>query len=131
MTACSQDAIRSHGRFQKGHSGNPGGRPVRHVADGRSLTEIARLHTDDAIQALVAVVEDRRSPPAARVAAANSLLDRGWGRPAQMIVNVEHELSSTPSSPMEAAARIASILDTAGIRRREHVLATQKREESD
>jgi hypothetical protein len=33
------------------------------------------------MNALVQIVEDVNAPPAARVAAANSLLDRGYGKP--------------------------------------------------
>ena len=47
-------------------------------ADIRSL---ARSHTDTALKVLAAVMSDRTAPGAARVAAANSLLDRGWGKP--------------------------------------------------
>ena len=63
--------------FRKGQSGNPGGRP-KILADVR---ELARAHTDTALNALVEIVENKKSPPAARVAAANSLLDRGYGKP--------------------------------------------------
>lgn len=58
----------------------------------KSLTEIrsiARSHTEAAINALLSVMNQPESPPAARVAAANSILDRGWGKPAQPIENGE------------------------------------------
>jgi hypothetical protein len=63
--------------FKKGQSGNPGGRP-KILADVR---ELARAHTVSAMNALVQIVEDESGPAAARVAAANSLLDRGYGKP--------------------------------------------------
>ena len=63
--------------FKKGQSGNPGGRP-KILAD---IREVARAHTASAMNALVQIVENNNARPAARVAAANSLLDRGYGKP--------------------------------------------------
>jgi hypothetical protein len=54
----------------------------------KTLTDIrsmARGHTEAAINCLVGVMNQSEAPPAARVAAANSLLDRGWGKPAQPV----------------------------------------------
>ena len=65
--------------FQPGQTGNPGGRP--RIAN--NVREIARQHTDDAIRALVEVVQDKAHPQ--RVAAANALLDRGYGKPIQQV----------------------------------------------
>jgi hypothetical protein len=54
----------------------------------KTLTEIrsaARSHTDAALNCLVGIMGQTDAPPAARVAAANSILDRGWGKPAQPV----------------------------------------------
>ena len=67
--------------FQKGKSGNPGGRP-KVVAE---VKELARAHTAEAIQTLVSIMTNPKSAPAARVSAANALLDRGYGKPPQHI----------------------------------------------
>ena len=65
--------------FKKGQSGNPGGRP-KVVAE---VKELARAHTGEAIKTLVSIMTNPKSAPAARVSAANSLLDRGYGKPPQ------------------------------------------------
>jgi len=50
-----------------------------------SIREIARQYTDDAVKALVDVLKDDTAPRAAVVAAANSILDRGYGKPAVVV----------------------------------------------
>ncbi len=67
--------------FQKGQSGNPGGRPK---VDAR-VRELAQAQTENAIAGLVRVLEDKKAPAASRVSAAVALLDRGWGKPVQMV----------------------------------------------
>jgi hypothetical protein len=67
--------------FQPGQSGNPSGRPKQDV----KLRDLARAHTSDAIATLVEVMKDVKAPPSARVSAANSVLDRGFGKPVQPV----------------------------------------------
>jgi hypothetical protein len=67
--------------FKKGQSGNPGGRP-KVVAE---IKELARAHTGEAIETLVSIMTNPKAAPAARVSAANALLDRGYGKPPQHI----------------------------------------------
>lgn len=68
-------------RFQPGQSGNPGGRP----REDRELREACRAKTEKAIKTLERVMDNKKAPPAAKVAAACAILDRGYGRPAQSI----------------------------------------------
>lgn len=88
-----------HSAWKKGQSGNPSGRPkvVEHVRD------LAREHTEIAIRTLaeICVAGDRG---AARVAAAEALLNRGWGRPMQP---VEHEIKSLSDEELLRRARRA------------------------
>ena len=67
--------------FQKGVSGNPGGRPKIRV----DMRERVRVHAGAAIDTLVTVMHDDKAPSAARVSAAIAILDRGYGRPAQAV----------------------------------------------
>lgn len=90
--------------FVKGQSGNPGGRPKAVLSDGRNLTEVAREHTRQAVETLAEVMLDASSPPAARIAAASSLLDRGWGRPAQAVA-----FTAVPAPAMDPEAARATI----------------------
>ena len=56
------------------------------VRRAKTLTEIrsiARSHTRTAINVLAGIMRSKDATPAARVSAANSILDRGWGRVAQ------------------------------------------------
>lgn len=55
------------------------------VAQRRTLTELARDHTEDAVKTLAAIMLNGRATAAARVTAANSILDRGWGKAPQAI----------------------------------------------
>ena len=61
--------------FQKGKSGNPGGRP-KEVAEVR---ELAKKHGPAAIERLVTLMDSENERTA--VAACQALLDRGYGKP--------------------------------------------------
>ena len=62
--------------WRKGVSGNPSGRPKvpEHVR------EAARAKTEEAIKTLSEIMADKSAGASARVSAANSLLDRAWGK---------------------------------------------------
>ena len=49
------------------------------------VKELARAHTGAAIETLVSIMANPKAAPAARVSAANALLDRGYGKPPQHI----------------------------------------------
>ena len=91
--------------FTPGISGNPSGRPKVTLADGRTLADLAREHTETAIAVLAEIAANKAESASARVSAATALLDRGWGRPKQAIVGdasedpiqVMRRLGSTPA----------------------------------
>ena len=72
----------------------------------KTLTEIksiARSHTRTAIRVLVGIMRSKDATPAARVSAANAILDRGWARPhsrwrAAMTVRSNSFIESSVSS---------------------------------
>jgi hypothetical protein len=67
--------------FQKGQSGNPGGRKK---IDG-DLRELARSKCPKMLKILAEIAEDESKSTAARVTAASAVLDRGLGKPMQMV----------------------------------------------
>jgi len=75
----------------KGNSGNhrPVGIPNPTTRIGyigvMDVRNLAKAWTTDSINALAEIMKDVSAPPNARVAAANSLLDRGWGKAVQAV----------------------------------------------
>ena len=81
-TRSSPPAIRTQtGRFAPGQSGNPSGRPKR----DEDIAALARTHAADAIAVLVSIAENPKANDSSRISAANSLLDRGYGRVPQAV----------------------------------------------
>jgi hypothetical protein len=70
--------------FQPGQSGNPGGRR-RKSDDDRKVEELARAYGVEAIKTLASIMRSEKAPASARSAAAQAVLDRGFGRPLQSI----------------------------------------------
>jgi len=86
--------------FEKGKSGNPGGRPK---ADVR-VRDLAQSQTENAIATLVQVMESVKSPAAAKVAAASAILDRGWGKPVQALIG------DNESDPVNFLQRVEHVI---------------------
>ena len=62
----------------------------------KAVTEIrslARSHTRTALKVLVGVMRSEDATAAARVSAANAILDRGWGKAPQAIQNGDDRLA--------------------------------------
>ena len=94
-------------RFQKGQSGNPGGRPKI----PRDVKEAARAMSIEALDTLGEIMRDPKQTGAARVAAANSILDRAWGKATQHITTervqelTDEELTQELEATLEALRR--------------------------
>jgi hypothetical protein len=72
----------------------------------KSLTEIrslARSHTRTAVNVLVGIMQSDEATPAARVSAANAILDRGWGKATQ-------PLESGDTGALELIHRIERVI---------------------
>ena len=75
------------------------------MSRAKTLTEIrsiARSHTRTAINVLVGIMRSKDATPAARVSAANAILDRGWGKVAQPL--------QSGDDPLEMIHRIERVI---------------------
>jgi hypothetical protein len=77
-------------------------------ADIRSL---ARAQTEKAIKTLTGIMSQDRAPAAARVAAAQAILDRGWGKATQTI---EARIANVDPAALTDAELAAAIVATDG-----------------
>jgi hypothetical protein len=75
-------------KWKKGQSGNPGGRP-KVLAE---VTELARKAVPGSLKTLIAIRDDPEQPAPARVAAANAIWDRAYGKPVQTTINYNETL---------------------------------------
>ena len=67
------------------------------------IKSLARAHTDTALRVLAKIMTEDSAPHAARVAAANCLLDRGWGKAMQSVEISGEVISKVIRAPAMAA----------------------------
>lgn len=90
--------------FPKGESGNAGGRP----SGIGWVRKLARGHTEEAVNTLVECLGDDHDGRV-RVAAAQALLDRGYGKPTQPISGDEEGAPIAVAVSEELLALIAKL----------------------
>lgn len=66
---------------------------------------MANRHTEQALSVLVEIMQDPEAPHAARVSAANGVLDRGHGKPAVHLEAVEVNIAPIPWEELREISR--------------------------
>lgn len=90
----------------KGVSGNPGGKKRSDYA----VKHLAQTYTEEALKRLVDIMRQEDDLRAA-ASAANAVLDRGWGKPAQAIIG-----GGEDDPPISVTEIIIRAIDAAGDR---------------
>jgi len=94
--------------FEKGKSGNPGGRPKRTIEEA-DLIEACRTKTPEALQTILELMEGSDNDRV-KLAAAQYVIERGWGKAPERIelltATVDLSAEDIDLSPMEAYLRL-------------------------
>jgi hypothetical protein len=94
--------------FEKGKSGNPGGRPKR-TPEEADLIEACRTKTPEALQTILELMEESDNDRV-KLAAAQYVIERGWGKSPERIellaATVDLSADDINLSPVEAYLRL-------------------------
>lgn len=72
------------------------------------IRSLARAHTESALNVLASIMNQPDAPHSARVQASTALLDRGWGKPTQIV-------GGDPENPVHTVTRIENhVVDPRG-----------------
>lgn len=72
-----------HGGKRQGAGRKPGSKSRATKQAKATLSKLAQALAPEALETLAEIMKDVEAPAAARVSAANAILDRGYGRPVQ------------------------------------------------
>lgn len=90
--------------FQPGQSGNPSGRPKENA----EVKALAREHSPEAMQTLITLMQT--GEPKIALQAANAVLDRAYGKPAQAV-----QLGGDPDNPNPARILVEYVTAAGGL----------------
>jgi len=85
------------------HGRTVGATDIATAKQRKTLTELAREHTEMALAVLVEIASNKLASDKSRVSAANALLDRGYGRPRQAL---EHHGLTSDDEPIQFTFKI-------------------------
>ncbi len=97
--------------FSPGQSGNPGGRPKMPDA----LRELLQREAEASVRTLVALRDDPEQPGSVRDHAANSLLDRGFGKPQQAVAITSESTEEADEERRAFAERLVEAARSAAV----------------
>jgi hypothetical protein len=93
----------------------------------RDLREAAQGYSAEALETLAKVMRDKESPPAAKVAAARELLDRGFGKAVQAVdVNSKVDMGATAAAVLMDLANRGKAAKAAELAKAERIIIDYK-----
>jgi hypothetical protein len=100
MPALNENKPKSNrGGARPGAGRPPGSKDKATRLAGATLGELARAHTSEALEAILNTLRNTESDTA-RIAAANALLDRGYGKPSQSVDHKNSDGSLNLANPI-------------------------------
>jgi len=105
----------AHGGKREGAGRPTGARSRATVVAKRTFSELAKDHAEDALATAVSIMKDEDQTASARIAAANLVLDRAYGKPSQAVEvsNPDGSLAPRPLDPSRLST--AALRELAGV----------------